>query len=360
MAERSIAVADEQPDSGTVIDPATIGDNDVLVLRALGLGDTLTGVAALRALHRTLGGTRRLVLAISPDLGRWIAGFGVVDAVCATHELHPLPAMAGGHVAIDLHGNGSASRQVLQDSGARTVHGFAIPGTAASGPSWHPGEHEVLRWCRLVAALGAEPRMDDLRLRARPAAPIQQARSSPIAPVVIHPGAAFGSRRWGVRRWIAVGRHLIRDGHRIVVTGGPGERGLCSDLCDGLGSGAVNLGGRLSLSQLTALVSDARLVLSADTGIAHLATALATPSVTLFGPTPPTEWGPVIDPDLHTVLWTGKSGDRGDPHGPFIDPHLDAIGCDAILTAAHHHLTLSAATSSAADRHAYPTSRETS
>lgn len=360
MAERSIAVADERPSSGTVIDPATIGEDDVLVLRALGLGDTLTGVAALRALHRTLGGTRRLVLAISPDLGRWIAGFGVVDAICATHELDPLPAMAGGHVAIDLHGNGPASRQVLQDCGARSVYGFAIPGTAVSGPSWDPNEHEVLRWCRLVAALGAEPRPDDLRLRARPAAPLRGTQSSHAAPVVIHPGAAFGSRRWGVRRWVAVGRHLIENGHRIVVTGGPDERGLCNDLCDGLGSGALDLGGRLSLSELTALVGDARLVLSTDTGIAHLATALATPSVTLFGPTPPTEWGPVIDHDLHTVLWKGHAGERGDPHGAHIDRHLDAIDCDAVLAAAHHRLAFFPAAHSTADRHTHSTPRETS
>ena len=56
---------------------------------------------------------------------------------------------------------------------------------------------------------------------------------------------------------------------------------------------------------LTDLVRGAALVLGGDTGIAHLATALATPSMVLFGPVPPRWWGPLIDPHLHHVLWHG-------------------------------------------------------
>jgi ADP-heptose:LPS heptosyltransferase len=58
-----------------------------------------------------------------------------------------------------------------------------------------------------------------------------------------------------------------------------------------------------------------------DTGVAHLATALGTPSVVLFGPTPPAEWGPPPDPG-HAVLWAGR---RGDPHAAAPDPGLLAI-----------------------------------
>jgi ADP-heptose:LPS heptosyltransferase len=60
-------------------------------------------------------------------------------------------------------------------------------------------------------------------------------------------------------------------------------------------------------------------VLSADTGIAHLATALGTPSVVLFGPTSPARWGPPADRPQHRALWAGR---HGDPNGATPDPGL--------------------------------------
>jgi ADP-heptose:LPS heptosyltransferase len=66
-----------------------------------------------------------------------------------------------------------------------------------------------------------------------------------------------------------------------------------------------------------------------DTGVAHLATALGTPSVILFGPTPPGEWGPTPD-ERHIVLWAGH---RGDPHGDAPDPGLLEIAPADVVVA---------------------------
>jgi ADP-heptose:LPS heptosyltransferase len=63
-------------------------------------------------------------------------------------------------------------------------------------------------------------------------------------------------------------------------------------------------------------------VLSADTGVAHLATALGRPSVVLFGPVSPAEWGPPAGP-RHLALWSGR---LGDPHSDRPDPGLLEIG----------------------------------
>jgi ADP-heptose:LPS heptosyltransferase len=60
-------------------------------------------------------------------------------------------------------------------------------------------------------------------------------------------------------------------------------------------------------------------VVCGDTGVAHLATALRTPSVVLFGPTPPARWGPPADRPWHRVLWAGRTGD---PHGRSADDGL--------------------------------------
>jgi len=78
------------------------------------------------------------------------------------------------------------------------------------------------------------------------------------------------------------------------------------------------------------LVAAADRVVCCDTGVAHLATALGTPSVVLFGPTSPALWGPPADRPWHRALWAGGSGD---PHGQLPDPGLLAIAADQVLEA---------------------------
>jgi ADP-heptose:LPS heptosyltransferase len=83
-------------------------------------------------------------------------------------------------------------------------------------------------------------------------------------------------------------------------------------------------------------------VVCGDTGLSHLASAYARPSVTLFGPVPPAEWGPPRHP-RHQVLWAGAPGYRGDPHGTRLDPALRAITPDAVGAAADAALRAAAA-----------------
>jgi len=76
------------------------------------------------------------------------------------------------------------------------------------------------------------------------------------------------------------------------------------------------------------VVARAALVLSGDTGVAHLATAFGTPSVVLFGPVSPGEWGPPPERSRHRALWAGGSGD---PHGRVPDPGLLALTPERVL-----------------------------
>ncbi len=157
-------------------------------------------------------------------------------------------------------------------------------------------------------------------------------------PVVIHPGAAAGSRRWPADRWAAVATLLAADGEGVVVTGGTDERDLCQQVA-AAHEAVTDLGGRLDLRDLAALVGRARLLLSGDTGVAHLATSYGTPSVLLFGPTPPDQWGPRIDPDLHDVIWRPHPDDpAGDPHGRATDVRLERIPVEAVVTRARAQL----------------------
>ncbi|WP_432521439.1 glycosyltransferase family 9 protein [Kineococcus sp. SYSU DK006] len=312
-----------------------LGPGDLLVLRALGLGDLLTGVPALRGLRRRFP-ERTLLLAAPAAIGAFLRGRGVVDEVLVTDGLAPLEAEGSGHLAVDLHGKGPESRQLLADTGPDDLLGFATTGPHGpfEGPQWVRHEHEVARWCRLVAAWDARCGPEDLRLRPREA----QGGALPGAPVVVHPGAAFAARRWPVERWALVVADLVARGLEVVVTGTAAERPLGAALA---AAGAVDRCGASDLDGLADLVAGARLVLSGDTGTAHLATAFAVPSVTLFGPTPPAWWGPAVDADLHPVLWHGDPAAQdyvGDPHGGQVDPTLARITVEEVLDAAHAQL----------------------
>ncbi len=300
---------------------------DILVLRALGLGDLLTGVPALRGLRRSRPG-QRLVLAAPAALAPLAALTGAVDAVLDQPGLDRPLRTGRPALAVNLHGRGPQSTALL--AAVHPAELWAFGGGGGDGPQWMAREHEVDRWCRLLSHHGVPADPGDLALD-RPDGP-----SPAPGAVVVHPGAASGSRRWPVERFAAVARALRKDGHRVVGTGGPSERELTAAL------GAEPM--TTDLVQLAALVADAALVVCGDTGVAHLATAYGTPSVLLFGPTPPAEWGPRTGP--HTVLWKGSgTGDgRGDPHGADPDPALLALTVPEVLTAARRRVRATAAT----------------
>jgi ADP-heptose:LPS heptosyltransferase len=102
-----------------------------------------------------------------------------------------------------------------------------------------------------------------------------------------------------------VAEALVRRGYAVAVTGSAGEKDLTRRVSRAA-PGSLDLGGRTDLSTLIALVRLTSIMVSNDTGPAHLAYALKTPSVTLFGPTTDAErWGP-LDRGRNAVL-------RGDP-----------------------------------------------
>ncbi|MFA1547588.1 glycosyltransferase family 9 protein [Actinomadura chokoriensis] len=302
----------------------------VLVLRALGLGDLLTAVPALRALRRGTPGAR-ITLAAPAVLGPLAHATGAVDGVLPAAGLGPLPPAGRPDVAVNLHGRGPQSHRLLATTAPRRLLAFACAEAEhADGPEWRPGEHEVARWCRLVAAHGFDADPGDLDL------PVPAAASPAPGAVVVHPGAAYPARRWPAERFAAVAAALRRGGERVVVTGGPGEAPLAGRVARLAGlDETADLSGRTPLPELAALVARARLVVCGDTGVAHLATAFRTPSVLLFGPTPPARWGPP-DRAEHRVLW---AGDPGDPNGHEPSPGLLEISADEAVEAAGKALT---------------------
>lgn len=303
----------------------------LLVLRALGLGDFLTGVPALRALRRAFP-DHELVLAAPLVQEPLVALGGVADRVLDASGLGPLRWDARPpEVAVNLHGRGPQSHALLSALSPGRLVAFGCPEAGHDGPAWRAEEHEVLRWCRLVE--------EDLCV---PADPQDLGLAAPLSPaaipdaVVVHPGAAFAARRWPPDRFAAVGRWAAAQGYPVAVTGGPDERELAEEVrrTAGLPSDAV-LAGRTDLTELAAQVATARLLVSGDTGVAHLASAYSTPSVLLFGPTPPTRWGPPAE-GPHAVVWHGDGS--GDPWGQEADPALLRIEVEEVVAEAQRLL----------------------
>ncbi|HMC40631.1 MAG TPA: glycosyltransferase family 9 protein [Acidimicrobiales bacterium] len=307
-----------------MIDPAP----RVVVLRALGLGDALTGIPALRALVGAFP-HHRLTLAAPRRFARMLISAGAAHDVTNHTDLSPLsPHLREPDVAVDLHGRGPGSQPLLTALRPRRLICFAHPAVAESAghPRWRPAEHEVRRWCRLLEESGIPADPGRLAIRA----PDGQAPEAAVGATVIHAGAASASRRWPAARFAAVARAERAEGRNVVITGSASEVLLARQVAAAAGLAPDHvLAGRTDLDGLTRVVAAAARVVCGDTGIAHLATALGTPSVVVFGPVPPREWGPPPSP-RHVALWSGR---RGDPHGSTVDPGLLEITVGQVIEA---------------------------
>ena len=110
--------------------------------------------------------------------------------------------------------------------------------------------------------------------------------------VAIHPMALWNTKLWDPQCFAEVADRLIEEGLRVAFTGGPGDRRALDEICRGMAHAAIRLDGRTSLKTLAAVYRLASVLLSTDTGPMHLAAAVGTPVVALFGPTAPWRTGP--------------------------------------------------------------------
>ncbi|MFJ4219404.1 glycosyltransferase family 9 protein [Curtobacterium luteum] len=307
--------------------PPSDGRPELLVLRAIKLGDLLVAVPALTALRRAFPG-HRITLATTAWLAPVVELVAAVDVHLAQHGLdHPIAAPTGSvDVAVNLHGVGPESSDLIDALGPRRVIGHRDPAHGHDGPEWPEGLNERERWARLLTWHGIDADPEEVAVD-RPAAP-----SVVPGAAVVHVGAFHGARHWPTDRFAAVVRGLRERGHDVVLTGGADDvvRARAVAEAAGLAPGAV-LAGVLDLQPFAAVVAEAAVVVTVDTGAAHLASAYGVPSVVLFGPAPPEAWGPPAS-GPHVVL-TDASQRRGDVFSEEPDPALLAVGPDDVLAA---------------------------
>jgi heptosyltransferase-3 len=116
--------------------------------------------------------------------------------------------------------------------------------------------------------------------------------------IVLHPGPLNAYKRWPLSYWQELITHLVNDGYQIILSSSPARQDLelnqdiLSLLDINIRGSLINTEGRLSLPQAVTLLKGATLYIGVDTSVSHLSAACETPTIVLFGATPPTNFGP--------------------------------------------------------------------
>ncbi len=204
---------------------------------------------------------------------------------------------------------------LLALAGVRRRVGYAWPGCSPflTEPLPVAREHEARLNLRLVRAARPAAPADDPPLLFQPSSAdranaelLLRGASQPL--VAFNPGTRAAVKLWPAAHWIEVGRRLIEDhGATLVLTGSAEERNLCERIADELEWKCLVLAGSTSWGQLGAVLERCDLALGPDCGPLHLAVAVDTPSLALFGPTDPASFGPFGDPRRHRALATSWS-----------------------------------------------------
>jgi ADP-heptose:LPS heptosyltransferase len=288
----------------------------VAVFRALQLGDLLCTVPALRALraavpqaHITLIGLR-WAQDFMHRFAHYLDGFlafpgapGLPERTPAPGELERFMSDARAQrfdLVLQMHGSGTHSNPIVTALGGARSAGFFRHGESCPDPErylpYPEHEPEIWRHLRLMELLGVELRGNALEFPLFPpdwAAFHALTERYPLhagSYACLHPGARAPARRWPAERFAAVGDRLWEWGLRVVLTGTAQEAPLTASVIRAMRAPAIDLAGRTPLGGLAALLSRSRLLICNDTGVAHIAAALHTPSVVIFSAAAPERW----------------------------------------------------------------------
>lgn len=299
----------------------------VLVFRALKLGDMLCATPALRALRDGLPNAEIVLVGLPwaiefADRHRdLVDGFREFPGWPGLPEREPdLDAIPGFldsiraerfDLAIQLHGSGAISNEVVSRFGARHTAGFHEAGVEGLDQRlFLPYPNLGLEFRRLLSLLkhlGFPSQSEALEFPIgdndrREALGILAARGLERTPFVcVHGGASVAERRWPVDRFAEAADALADQGLSILLTGAASETELTAAIRRKMRNRAVDLAGLTPLGTLGALIDRAVLLLCNDTGVSHIADALKTSSVVISTGDNPARWAPADD-RRHRVL----------------------------------------------------------
>ena len=280
-----------------------------LIVRLGSLGDIIHAIPAVAALRAALP-SAQIDWLVDP---RYVE---LVQLVTAVNHVVPIDPRAGMirlfatlselrrrkyKVAIDFQGL-IKSATMARMAGAERLLGFpqaelrekAARAFYTDSPETVRATHVVHKNLELVAALGietGEPAFP-LNVPRTPAVEQVEARFGGAPFALINPGAAWPNKRWPPERYGAVAAAVReRFGWPSLVLWGPREQGLATAVVDA-SNGAAVLAPPTSIVDLFGIAKAARVAISGDTGPLHIAGAVSTPLVAIFGPTKAERNGP--------------------------------------------------------------------
>ncbi len=312
--------------AATASQPTGVGR--IAVVRALpGLGDLLCLVPALRAV-RSAHPDAEVTLVGLPTAGWFVERFphlvddlAVVAGVPGLAEIEPDAEAAlrffaavrrsRFDLALQLHGSGVVTNPLTTMLGAwhqvtaRLPGQWRPPGTAIDYPTTGPEIHRLLAVVRAAGCppAGVEVELPVTRAEQAAARSLVGGPNGTVTPYAcLHPGAARTDNRWSPMHFAAVGDRLAAAGLRVVLTGTDGDRAAVAAVGGAMAAPALDLHGRTDVGTLGALYASAELVVSNDTGAAHVAAAVRAPSVVVFpAGGDPDRWAP-LDAGRHRRL----------------------------------------------------------
>jgi heptosyltransferase-1 len=322
---------------------------NILIVRLGALGDVVHAIPAATALRRAFPAARIDWLGEAKHLAL-VELVKVIDRAIAVRS----PTIRGWSdavrdlrttrydLAIDLQGL-LKSAVLARASGAARVVGFSI---------WHlrektarpfysdvrdaEGGHVIAKNLRLLEAVGVHDPAIEFPLYDPPSDSLAALRAEIGAETrfaLVNPGAAWANKRWPADRFGEIAAFLA-DAPLLtpVVLWGPGEERLAHAVIAASGGRAM-LAPPTTLADLVALSRAAAIVVSGDTGPLHIATAVGTPTVSLFGPTNPARNGPFSADDIVVSRYDacGCHYDRRCHHEPWCLSDVTAAEVSAAI-----------------------------
>jgi predicted lipopolysaccharide heptosyltransferase III len=286
----------------------------VLVVRLRSIGDTVLATPSLYALRRFLPDAQIDIL-----LESWVApvleGLSEVDNIITVERGSTAArARVARHlrasrydVAYNLHG-GTTATLLMRAAGAKHRVGFSsyqysrLLNHAAPAPTELWGQEKTHSVEQQLALLGwtGVPVSDRPRTRlavtekakASVALRLRAAQVDDVKPLaLIHPAAAFDTKQWATSNFARVAEDLSSRGLKVVAIAAPNEKQVITELIEN-SAAHVAAFTDLSLPEVTALAARSRLFVGNDSGIAHMAAAVGTPSVVIFGSSNVAHWRP--------------------------------------------------------------------
>ncbi|HZZ86483.1 MAG TPA: glycosyltransferase family 9 protein [Anaeromyxobacteraceae bacterium] len=276
----------------------------ILVVRYSALGDVVLATSVLRPLRERFP-EARIEWVTDPAFVPLLEGLPDLAAVHALHRDAPERAIALRErlrgrfdVAVDLQNKVRSAVVARAAAPRRLVFRRRTPGQALLSLLGHDPvlqrAHATRLYAEVLAPLGVEgPGPLQLHLSPRARGLAADALGRPQGPLVaVAPGARWATKRWPALSFAQVADELAAGGARIVLAGGPGDREALQAVRAAMRAPVVADLSPLPLDALAAALGRVRLLIANDSGPVHLAAAVGTPTVAVFGPTSPVRWGP--------------------------------------------------------------------